>query len=130
MIVSLYAAILALLFTVLSIRVIRLRRQLQIALGDAGNSHMLRAISVHANFAEYVPISLLLIYFVELQAGYPWFVHSLGICLLVGRLSHAYGVSQSLENYHFRVAGMALTFTCIIVSSAYLLVAYTRHIIA
>lgn len=130
MIVSLYAAILAILFVILSIRVIRLRRQLQIGLGDSGDKNLLRAISVHSNFSEYAPLSLFLIFLVESQAGYSWFVHSLGICLLVGRLSHAYGVSQSVENYNFRVFGMAMTFTSIILSSVFLLVSYTRNAIA
>lgn len=130
MIISVYAAILAILFAFLSMRVIRLRRQLQIGLGDAGDKNMLRAISVHSNFSEYVPISLLLIFLVESQAGYSWFVHGLGVCLLVGRLSHAYGVSQTNENYNFRVFGMAMTFTSIISSSVYLLFAYTKNAIA
>lgn len=130
MIISVYAAILAILFAFLSMRVIRLRRQLQIGLGDAGDKNMLRAISVHSNFSEYVPISLLLIFLVESQAGYSCFVHGLGVCLLVGRLSHAYGVSQNNENYNFRVFGMAMTFTSIISSSVYLLFAYTKNAIA
>ncbi len=41
----------------------------------------------------------------------------------VRRLSHAFGVSQANENFRFRVIGMALTFTTLITSSAYLLVA-------
>ena len=68
-IVSAYAALLALLFMALSIRTLRLRRQLRIAIGDAGNPAMLRAMRVHSNFAEYVPLSLLLVYFVEVQGA-------------------------------------------------------------
>lgn len=64
-IVFLYAALLALLFVALSIRTLLMRRRLGIAIGDAGNESMLRAMRVHSNFAEYVPLSLLLIYFVE-----------------------------------------------------------------
>jgi len=61
----LYAALLGLLFVVLSVRTLLLRRRLSIAIGDAGSESMLRAMRVHANFAEYVPLSLLLIYLVE-----------------------------------------------------------------
>lgn len=121
---SLYAALLALLFVALSIRIIRLRRSLHIALGDAGNHALLRAISVHANFAEYVPLSLILLYLLEGQGAHPALLHGLGVSLLMGRLSHAFGVSQANENFRFRVFGMALTFTTLITSSAYLLVAY------
>lgn len=125
-IASLYAALLAILFVVLSIRTLRLRRSLGIGIGDAGNEHMLRAMRVHSNFAEYVPLSLILLYLVEEQWAYPILLHGLGLCLLIGRLSHAFGVSQKNENYRFRVAGMALTFTTLLASSVYLLYTYIR----
>jgi hypothetical protein len=81
---------------------------------------------VHSNFAEYVPLSLILLYLVEGQGAYPLLLHGLCLCLLVGRLSHAFGVSQNNENYRFRVLGMALTFTTLVASSAYLLFAFMR----
>jgi len=120
-IVALYASILALLFVALSVRTLRMRRRLKIAIGDAGNQAMLRAMRVHSNFAEYVPLSLLLIYFVEASGANSLLVHFLALCLLAGRASHAYGVSQVDENYAFRVLGMALTFTALVTASACLL---------
>jgi uncharacterized protein len=120
-ILPIYAALLAILFIVLSIRAIRQRRSLKINLGDAGNKDMQRAMRVHANFAEYVPLCLLMIYLVEQSGVYAWFVHALGMGLLVGRLSHAYGVSQKRENFRFRVTGMSLTFAVLIASAAHLL---------
>jgi hypothetical protein len=48
-------------------------------------------------------------------------VHVLGLCLLIGRASHACIVSQAKENYAFRVFGMAMTFTTIGAASLYLL---------
>jgi len=125
-IIPLYAAILAILFVALSVRTLLLRRSLKIGIGDAGNARMLRAMRVHSNFAEYVPLCLILLCLAELQGARPVLVHCLGICLLLGRLSHAYGVSQANENYNFRVAGMAMTFTVLLSSSAYLLFAYAR----
>jgi uncharacterized protein len=125
-IVPLYAAALAILFVFLSTRTLLLRRRLRIGLGDAGNAQMLRAMRVHSNFAEYVPFCLLMLYLVEVQDAHPLFMHGLGLCLLSGRLSHAYGVSQARENYRFRVAGMALTFTTLLTSSAYLLFTLAR----
>ena len=122
----LYAALLALLFVVLSIRTLRLRRRLRIGIGDAGNEQMLRAMRVHSNFAEYVPLTLFLIYLAEVQGAHSVFIHALGVCLLSARISHAYGVSQANENYTFRVAGMAMTFTSLISASAYLLFSYMR----
>jgi uncharacterized protein len=122
-IVSIYASILAILFVALSVRTIRMRRQAKIAIGDAGNPAMLRAMRVHSNFAEYVPLSLILLFFVESGGGPATLVHGLGLCLLAGRTSHAYGVSQLRENHRFRVYGMAMTFTTLLTASAYLLIA-------
>lgn len=126
-IVSLYAAVLAVIFVVLSVRTLRLRRRLQIAIGDGSNPAMIRAVRAHSNFAEYVPLALLLIYFSELAQAPPWALHALCSCLLVGRVSHAFGISQANENFAFRVAGMALTFTTILGAAAYLIV---QHAIA
>jgi hypothetical protein len=125
-IVSLYASLLALLFVALSVRAIRLRRSEGIAIGDAGNKTMLRAMRVHANFAEYVPLSLLLVYFVEAGGAPAVLVHFLGLCLVAGRASHAYGVSRVKEDFRFRVSGMAMTFTVLLVSASYLLYVYAR----
>ena len=119
--VSLYAALLTLVFIVLSVRTIRLRRRLRIAVGDADNIEMRRAMRVHANFAEYVPLALLLIYFAEVSGAPVLLVHVLGLCLLAGRLAHAYGVSQSDEDFRFRVFGMVMTFSTLGVGAAYLL---------
>lgn len=117
----LYAALLALFFVALSLRTLLLRRRLRIPVGDKGNEAMLRAMRVHANFAEYVPLCLLLFYFVEQSGARPMLVHALGISLVLGRLLHAWGVSQVRENYRFRVLGMTLTFLPLIAASLRLL---------
>jgi hypothetical protein len=122
-IVPFYAALLALLFVGLSMRAIRIRRRLRVAVGDAGDERMLRAMRVHANFAEYVPLSLLLFAFVENAGAAPPFVYGLCVCLLVGRLAHAYGVSQAPEPRSFRVVGITLTFFALIAAAVRLLLA-------
>lgn len=103
---AIYAALLALMFVGLSVRTLGMRRRLKIAIGDAGNPAMLRAMRVHSNFAEYVPLSLLLILLAAGSGAHPMLIHFLGLTLMAGRISHAYGVSQSQENYRFRVAGI------------------------
>lgn len=120
-ILPLYAALLGFLFFYLSVRTIRLRRRLKIGIGANENDEMLRGMRVHSNFAEYVPIALILIYFVEVQGGHSWLVHALGALLVVGRSVHAYGVSQMNEKFVFRVSGMALTFTVLLTASCILL---------
>jgi uncharacterized membrane protein YecN with MAPEG domain len=128
-IVFLYAGLMALLYLVLSVRTLRMRRRLRIAIGDAGNEAMLRAIRAHSNCAEYVPLSLLMLYFVEAAGTPPLFVHVFGLCVLFGRICHAYGVSQVKENYAFRTAGMVLTLTPVGIAAGWLLWIYLIRIL-
>ncbi|MEY2841999.1 MAG: hypothetical protein RI920_36 [Pseudomonadota bacterium] len=120
-ILPVYAALLGILFFYLSVRTIGLRRKLQIGIGASDSPEMLRAMRVHANFAEYAPLALLLIYLTEQQAAPALLVHALGLCLLIGRSLHAWGVSQVQERFVFRVTGMAMTFTAMLTSCAWLL---------
>jgi len=121
LIVSSYAALLALVYVALSVRTLRLRRRLRIPVGDGGDPAMLRAMRVHANFAEYVPLSLMLVFFVEAGGAPSPLVHGLALSLLAGRCAHAYGVSQTTENFRWRVAGMVMTFAALLIAAAYLL---------
>jgi uncharacterized membrane protein YecN with MAPEG domain len=110
----LYAALLGLIFIGLSLQTIRLRRRHRV---------LRRAMRVHANFAEYVPLTLLLMFFVEKGGSSALRIHILGIALLAGRLLHAWGVSQVQENLRYRTLGMVLTFSVIISACLFLLFA-------
>lgn len=116
-VIAIYAPIFALLYVILSINVIRTRRQEKVGLGSGGNKAVERAMRVHANFAEYVPLTLLLLLILEQSGGNALLLHGLFVILLVGRLIHAWGVSQQQEDFRFRVSGMAMTFATIITSS-------------
>jgi len=109
-ITPIYAALLAVLFIVLSFRVIFIRRGERISLGDGENPALNARIRVHANFAEYTPIALILILLIELQGGGALLLHALGLSLLVGRAAHAYGVSKHPQVMPLRFWGMILTF--------------------
>lgn len=120
---ALYAGLLAFLFVALSARVIRARRSARIAIGVAGQPALERRARVHANFAEYAPLSLLLMLLAELT-GYPgWAMHVAGIVLLGGRSVHALGVSREPEDFRLRVGGMVATLTVIVALGAMLLAA-------
>ena len=127
-ITPMYVALFGIILFVLSIRTIRARRRLRIAIGAGDDKTMERAMRVHANFCEYVPIALILIYMLELTVGTSYWIHVLGSGLLVGRLLHAYGVSRPREDFRFRVTGMVLTFTVILSSATRILLAYVGWI--
>lgn len=116
-ITALYAALLAPLFVVLVIRVIALRRSARVAVGDGGDAELRRRMPVQANFAEYVPFALLLLALAEGLGGPGWAIHALGLALLAGRLSHAWGMSQAREVFGFRVGGMVATFSVILLAA-------------
>jgi uncharacterized protein len=115
MISSLYAFLLGLIFLVLTIRIIKLRRSLKISLGDGENVDLQRAIRAHGNFCEVVPFALVLIILSEVNGISPLFLHICGTTLLIGRISHAYGISQK-STFRFRIGGMFLTLTSVIIS--------------
>lgn len=118
-VVPLFAAVLALLYVALSFNVIRFRRRTLTSLGcEEGNKEMEKAIRTHANFAEYVPIALILLFILEFVIFAPsFFVFVLCSCLLIGRISHLIGLKSVKKYVRFRQLGMVLTFFPIIVSS-------------
>lgn len=106
---SFYAGLLALWFLVLGARVIQ-GRWAGPSLGDGGDPRMLRLIRGHANFAEYVPLIVVMMGLLELGHTSIYLLHALGITLLVGRLLHGYAFSFAEHHKFGRFWGVALTF--------------------
>ncbi len=108
-IVPAYAAVLAIGYIYLAARVIRRRNRARIALGTGGDAALERAIRVQGNFADYVPLTLLLLGFAEMEGTRPWLLHALCVLLVAGRAVHAFGVAQENEDLRLRGIGMAAT---------------------
>ena len=112
MIVTLVTAgLLGLVFFVLSWRVVQVRQKAQVSLGDGGDALLLQRIRAHANFAEYVPICLILLAAIEVSslAVSPMLVVA-GLGLVVVRVAHAIGMAKDGAN-RWRIAGAAGTWT-------------------
>ena len=77
----LYAGLLTLLFVLLSVRVVNLRRG-GIVYGDNGDIGVTRVVRAQANFAEYVPLALLMMGFLEVTRYSIYLLHLLGLTLL------------------------------------------------
>jgi len=116
LVTPLYAALLTAWFLVLSAVVIR-KRRLGISLGDGGDPAMQRVIRGHANFAEYVPLALLLLAILEMGRISLYLLHALGLTLLVARVLHGYALSFTRRWMFGRVWGAALTFLVLVVES-------------
>jgi uncharacterized membrane protein YecN with MAPEG domain len=105
----LYAGLLAVLYVLLSLRVVQYRQK-GIPLGDGGDPRMLRVIRGHANFAEYVPLALGMMLVLELGRTPAFILHALGIALVVSRLLHGYALSFTARFRFGRVWGAGITF--------------------
>lgn len=112
-ITALYAALIAVLFMVLSLRVAFVRRGQKISLGDGGSKELEKRIRAHGNCAEYAPIALLLIGLAESLHVPALVLHGLGATLVVARLAHAFGISSTPQIIAGRAAGMILTMSVI-----------------
>jgi uncharacterized protein len=104
-ITALYTGVLALLMLALALRIIRLRWKLRVGIGDGGDKAMSRAIRVHGNATEYVPIALLLLLVAELNHAGPTLLHVCGVVLVVARVFHAVGLGRSVGASWERMAG-------------------------
>ena len=124
LVTPLFAAIFALVYLVLSISVIKLRFKQQVSLGSAGDSELEKEIRIHANFAEYVPLCLLLLYFLETVTLSSRLSFWLGCVLLISRLSHVIGMRNGKDHLIFRQIGVLGTFFVIFVSALALIWIY------
>lgn len=113
-ITPLYAGLLAILFLVLSIRVIQKRTH--VSLGDGGDPELLRRIRGHGNFAEYVPLMLLMMALLEVGAATPaWLLHTLGVTLVIARVLHGIALSFTAKWKFGRFYGTLLSFIVLLV---------------
>jgi len=125
-ITALYAGLLALLLVLLALRVVRLRWKFRVGLGDGGERAMTRAIRVHGNATEHVPIALLLLLVAELNRAGPTLLHVCGAVLVVARLLHAVGLGKSAGASWQRAAGTVGTLGVIVVLAAADVAAFLR----
>ncbi|MEX0351509.1 MAG: MAPEG family protein [Paracoccaceae bacterium] len=112
-----YASLIALLYVVLSANVIVRRGRRRISMGHGGDDDLMRAMRAHGNCAEYAPFALLLLLMAEWQGAGHWYLHLLGLSLLIGRVLHAYGFGRADPILILRQIGMVLTFATILLAA-------------
>ena len=113
-ITSFYTGIIALLYLGLSINVIRNRFRFKKSLGHGEEAQLEKAIRIHGNFSEYVPIIITMMALLELSKASSTSIHFFGATIFLGRIFHAIGISYVKSPNPFRTLGMIATFTCLI----------------
>jgi len=120
-----YAAGLGLIFAVLSCWVMAGRFKLRILHGDGGNDTMNHRMRAHGNFAEYVPLILILAAFFEASGGSRGVVRVLLVVLTIARMMHPVGMVapvNSVQQYAFRATSVVATVTVLTVVAILVLV--------
>ena len=114
----------AILHVWLSLRVSRLRRPLDIGVGDGGNEVLLRRIRAHGNFAENVPLFLILLTLLEFAKGGSLWLWGAAILFILARLLHVFGMDRPGANW-MRVTGVSISWLAILALGLYaILIAY------
>jgi uncharacterized protein len=124
---AVYIALIILMGIALTVLVIRQRRSKLIGIGDGGDKTVARMIRVQGNFAENAPYALALLILLPMLGVGAVIIHAVGGLFLVGRIGHAFGLSQSAGSSLGRVGGMVLTFSAFLIGAgALLLAAFSR----
>ena len=116
------AGVLGVWYAFLAVTVIRARYRHRVSLGDGGIPELQARIRAHGNFAEYVPIVLILMGLVELAGGDRTVLLWSGIALVVSRVIQAVGVWKRVAPNPFRFVGSCLTLFLLIYYSVWAIV--------
>jgi uncharacterized membrane protein YecN with MAPEG domain len=125
-ITALYAALCAFIVLALAVRIMVMRFRMRTGIGDGGDSRLARAIRIHGNAIEYVPIALVLLLVAELDGARPALLHGCGIVLVVARIAHALGLVRSPGLSLGRGIGVTGTVGVITVLAVFDLAAFVR----
>ncbi len=114
LITPLFAAIMALMFVLLCINVVRYRFRERISLGDGGHKELNKAIRIQANFVEYVPLTLILMWILESLDLSPIRVFWVGIALVLSRVLHVVGMLYPRNLVVLRQIGVLMAFAILL----------------
>ena len=93
----------------LLVLVVLARRRNRQSLGDGSNPDLLRAVRRHGNFAENAAIFLVAFALFEMLGGSRFVLEILCAGFVLGRLSHAVGLSFKNALNPFRIGGIVVT---------------------
>ena len=120
----LFCAIFTLFYMILSFRVIYFRLKDQVPLGHKPDmkSRLFRAIRIHANFNEYIPLFLIILGLMEMSGINRNYILILGWTMVVGRILHVIGLERSHATSFGRFTGSFITFSTLIMASILILI--------
>ena len=118
---ALYGSLYARLLLALALLVVRQRLGTRTEFGDGNHAALRRAIRVHANAVEYLPISLMMLALCELAGMSHLALHGWAGGLLIARIGHAFGLSRTEGTNPFRAGGALFQFAFLLALPLWLL---------
>jgi uncharacterized membrane protein YecN with MAPEG domain len=106
---ALTAGILIAMQMALMVGVILARRRNRQSLGDGGKQNVLQAVRRHGNFAENAALFVAGFALLEMMGGNRASLEILCVVFVLGRISHAIGLSMANALNWFRFAGIGAT---------------------
>ena len=104
-ITALYAALLVAVLVCLTTRIGLLRAKTGISILDGGSKQVAVEMRRHGNFAEHVPLLIVLMAIVEINGGSPLFLHVVGLVLVICRIAHPLGLHPDRVQTPLRLVG-------------------------
>ena len=109
----LYAAVFSCFYFGLTLKTILYRKSKKQPYGTGYGETLNRPSIAHDNFSSYIPFSLVLMFLIESHGLHACYIHALCMSLLLGRISHFYGIcfAEAKERpvFLWRIIGMQFT---------------------
>lgn len=91
-ITAVYAGVLGLIGVFLGLRVSLRRGSTKTFTGSGDDDVLARRVRAHGNFAEWVPLTLILLALIEMIGAPSLAIHVFGVAIVVGRVLHSLGL--------------------------------------
>ena len=112
------AAAAALLHVWLSFRVSQLRIRHKVLIGDEGNRSVAARMRAHGNYAENMPLFLILLALIEHGIGSELWLWIVAFAFILARLLHAFGMDRGTANW-MRLAGILVSWLLLLGLAVY-----------
>lgn len=129
-ITSLYAGLSGGLLILLAFAVSLQRLRAQVPIGDGGDPALTRAVRVHGNAVEHVPMAMLMLLLVEINGAPGVLVHGAGGAFVLARVAHASGLMMSSGRTPGRFLGTLVSWVVMLGLALVLLVQYLMMLLA
>lgn len=97
-------------YILLALHVVRMRWVTKTGLGVGEDRRMLKAVRIHGNFSEYIPLMILSIALLEIRGISSQWIHTLFCAAFLGRVLICIGITKTSNFSIPRFSGNNLTF--------------------